>query len=453
MSSNLWKSKLGFILAASGSAIGLGNIWKFPYMTSQYGGGAFLFLYLFCVIVIGYPLLVGEVLIGRSSRKSPLHAYESKNMFWRLPGIAAFIATFIVMSYYMVIAGWSLKYLVATITGSLQFGLENNSDYSDFFTNLLGSYSSLLLYTFLFFILTMYFVIKGINSGIEKLNTYAMPLLFIILIVLAVRAVTLEGGLEAVEYLFKLDFSKINTTVIIAALGQSFFSLSIGSGAIIIYATYLNGKENILKSSTYTAGLDTLVGILAALIVIPIVFSFGHDLSQGPGLTFVTLPYMFGNMVGGFIFAILFFALLVVAALTSTVALLEVTSAICRDAVKNKLTRNQSIVVVSVSTFALSLLQMGSFNVLGGFTMFGGMTIFDVTDYLASNILLPLGGLATALYVGYIMPKHKVIQELQSEGTTNVGVKTMLYLMTTLKYFAPVVVIMVMLSITGLVKF
>ncbi len=453
MSSNLWKSKLGFILAASGSAVGLGNIWKFPYMTSQYGGGAFLFLYLFCVIAIGYPLLVGEVLIGRASRKSPLHAYESKNIFWRLPGIAAFTATFIVMSYYMVIAGWSLKYLFSTITGSLNFSLGSNYDYMGFFDSLLGSYGTLLIYTFLFFVITVYFVIKGINSGIEKLNTYAMPLLFIILIILAVRAITLEGGLEAVEYLFKPDFSKIDTTVVIAALGQSFFSLSIGSGAIIMYAVYLNGKENILKSSGYAAGLDTLVGVLAALMVVPIVFSFGHDLDQGPGLTFVTLPYMFGSMIGGYFFAILFFALLAVAALTSTVSLLEVTSAVIREACKEKITRNQSILIIAVSAFTLSLLQIGSFNVLGGFTVFGGMTIFDVTDYLASNILFPLGGLATAIYVGYVMPKHKVIQQLQSEGTVNVGVKTMLYLMATLRYLAPIVVIIVMLSITGLVKF
>ncbi len=454
MSSNaLWKSKLGFILAASGSAVGLGNIWKFPYMVSQYGGGAFLFLYIICVALIGYPLLVSEVIIGRKSRLSPIHAYENKNTFWRLPGIAAFIGTTIVISYYMVIAGWALKYLAHSILGGIDFSYNSGFDYGGFFTEMLGSHNSLVFYTFIFFVLTIYFVLKGINSGIEKLNSYAMPTLFIILILLAVKAITLDGGSEALSYLFTPDFSKIDTAVVIAALGQSFFSLSIGSGAIIIYATYLTKKENILKSSAYTAGLDTFVGVLAAMIVVPIVFSFGQDLGAGPGLTFVTLPHMFGSMMGGKFFAILFFLLLGLAALTSTVSLLEAVSVMFKEIVKNKVTRVQSIIVMSAITFVMSIFQAGAFNIFSDFTMFGGKNIFDISDYLSSNILYPLAGLLTAIYIGYFMPKNEFIKELHGDSNLAISTKIMFMLSALLRYVIPVVVFVVMLSITGLISF
>ena len=367
-----WGSRLGFILAAAGSAVGLGNIWKFPYMAGENGGGAFLLIYLALVFTIGLSVMLAEMVIGRMAEKNAIGAFAKlKGGAWPLVGLCGVAAAFIILSFYSVVAGWTISYMVKSITGAL--AIEDPAALGGIFGGFISDPVSPLIYHALFMALTVFVVLAGVGSGIERASKILMPALFALLLILIVRSVTLPGAGEGIAFLLSPDFSKVTWTTVSEALSQAFFSLSLGMGAMITYGSYLSKKENIASSAGWVTLLDTSVAVMAGLLILPAVFAFGFDPSAGPGLTFITLPAVFAHMPMGSVFAFMFFLLLGIAALTSAVSILEV-----------------------------GIPSSLSLGIMGEFTIFG-LGFFDLMDYVSSKLLLPIGGLFISLFVGWVV--------------------------------------------------
>lgn len=408
-----WSSRWAFILAAAGSAIGLGNIWKFPYLAGMNGGGAFVLVYLVTALVIAVPIMMAEIMLGRRGRRSPINtmrtlAHEAKaSRWWYLLGGAGIVAGFLILSYYSVIAGWAVAYVFKAAFGT--FAGAGTERAHAIFTQFIGSPWLLLLWHTVVMIATMIVVARGVKSGLEQAVRWMMPALFITLFVLVGYAMSSAGFVQGLAFLFAPDFSKISGEGILAAMGQAFFSLSLGMGAIMMYGSYLKSHVSIAQTAIIVAGMDTFVAVLAGIAIFPLVFTYGLPVGSGPGLIFETLPIAFGQMPGGPFFGALFFMLLVFAAWTSTISLIE--PAVAWLVENRGLSRWRACGVAGFATWLLGVATVLSFNTWSDFKIFG-KTPFDLIDFLTSNLMLPLGGLLIAVFAGWIMSPNIARKEM-----------------------------------------
>ena len=442
-----WSSRMTFILAVTGSAIGLGNIWKFPYIAGENGGGAFVLIYLICIFVIGFPIMVSEIMIGRKGRRNPITSMkilgleEQGSENWKWVGLIGLMAGFIILSYYSVIAGWTLHYFKMSLLGDLS-NLDSESA-QIIFGELTGSAVTQLMYHTVFMAITVAIIAKGIKDGLERAVKLMMPGLLFILIVLLFYSILQGDFMAGVNFLLMPDFTKITSQSVLAAMGQAFFTLSLGMGCIVMYGAYLPKNESIIGTTTTIIFCDTIIALLAGLVIFPIVFQFGLKPTDGPGLIFLTLPLAFNEITGGYIFSGLFFILLAFAAITSALSLLEPSVAWM---IENKnYSRGKSALIIGVLIWLLGFLSIFSFNILSGFTFWKG-TLFDNFDYLASNILLPLSGLLFTIFASWIMKKENSIEEL-----SDVSRRVYKLWRFGARYIAPIGVILVFLNAIGII--
>jgi NSS family neurotransmitter:Na+ symporter len=446
-----WSSRWSFILAATGSAVGLGNIWKFPYITGEYGGGAFVIVYLICVALIGIPIMMAEVMLGRRGRQSPINTMralakeEGRHGIWSWIGWMGVLAGFLILSYYAVIAGWALAYVFRVGSGVMQ--ASDGAGVQAIFSELVSDPEKLLAWHTLFMVLTMVVVARGVKQGLEKAVRLLMPLLLILLLVLVGYAMNTGHFNDALDFLFRPDFSKLTGGAILTAMGHAFFTLSLGMGAIMIYGSYLPANASIAQTSIIISVADTLVALLAGLAIFPIVFSF-PDLTPGagPGLIFQTLPLAFANMPAGSLFGTLFFILIVVAAWTSSISLIE--PAVAWLIENRGMTRVSAAVWSGLATWLVGIATVLSFshwafdfNFLGAVKHNG---VFDILDILTANIMLPLGGLFIAIFAGWMMKQKHSKEEL----ALNHSYRLWWFL---IRYVAPVLVLVVILNLFGLI--
>ncbi|MDQ7017422.1 MAG: sodium-dependent transporter [Gammaproteobacteria bacterium] len=440
-----WSGRLAFILAATGSAVGLGNIWKFPYITGENGGGAFVLVYLLCIALVGLPIMMAEVMLGRRGRQSPINTMmslakeEGAHRFWKALGWMGVLAGFLILSYYSVIAGWALSYVSLSLEGA--FVSASAEDIGVLFSNLIADPQRLILWHSLFMLMTMVVVARGVRGGLEVAVRYLMPGLGLLLLVMLGYAISSGYFMQGLAFLFDADFSKINSTSILVAMGHAFFTLSLGMGAIMVYGSYLPKGISIAKTSVLVALADTLVALLAGLVIFPLVFANGLEPGAGPGLIFQTLPIAFGQMSGGLFFGSLFFVLLVFAAWSSAISLIE--PAVAYLVENRSMKRLTAALICGVATWLVGLATVFSFNIWSDVTLFD-KTIFDLLDFVTSNIMLPLGGLMIAIFAVWVMKKESSRQEL---GLGSVGF-SLWYWVT--RFVTPVAVLIVFLTSIGL---
>lgn len=391
---------MGFILAASGSAVGLGNIWKFPYIVGENGGGAFVLIYLVCIFVIGTPVMLAEFTLGRKTNRNPVGAFEQlqPKSPWIGIGYMGVLGGFLILSFYGVVGGWTFAYVAKSITGSV-LAFSSPKESGEFFASFIRNSGEVLFYHALFMGTCIAIVLRGVHGGIEKACNILMPTLVIILILLMIRSLTLDGAMEGVAFYLTPDFSKISGNVVLIALGHAFFSLSLGMGAMITYGSYLPEKENLTSSTVYVVMFDTLIALLVGMVIFPAVFAMGLEPTEGPGLVFSVLPTVFAGMPLGHGVAAIFFILLAIAAITSGISLLEVVVAYFID--QRGWQRKRAVLIVGSAIFAFGIPSGLSFGVMAD-VKFLGMTFFDHIDNIASNYLLPLGGMLTAIFVGWV---------------------------------------------------
>ncbi|UZD24645.1 sodium-dependent transporter [Algoriphagus halophytocola] len=445
-----WGSSLGFIMAAAGSAVGLGNIWRFPYLVGEYGGGAFVFVYICCVLLIALPLLFNEIALGRKSGKNPIGAVRETggNGFWQSAGVLCVVVCFFVFSYYSVIAGWTVGYIFTEI-------INIPIDFVEF----VKTPMYVIPLTFVFILMTILIVLGGVSGGIEKASKFLMPVLFIIIIFIAGRSVTLEGASAGIEYYLKPDFAKINGAVMLQALGQAFFSMSVGWGLMITFGSYLPKKSNIIQSGGWIAGMDTSVALLGGLMIFPALFALlpGKDPAAGPALVFDVLPKVFDAMPGGNIIGGLFFILLMVAALTSTISMLEVPVSYLID--DKKWGRKRATWTVGLAAMALSvpsaLSQIpGTFFANLHINFFGNRLegFFGIMDFIFGTFAVIVICLMLALYTGWASKLSDYADELASGAPAFKGPFRAGW-MFFIKYVCPIVIILLILNMLGVMGF
>lgn len=411
-----WGSKFGFVLAAAGSAVGLGNIWRFPYAVGKNGGFLFVFFYLLSILLIALPVLVAETALGRFTGKNPVGAFKAIKPQgpWKFIGYLGVFTGIMILSYYSMVAGWSLGYLYKAVTGKFKqiTSAAAESMYSSFTAD---TFLQILLLA-IFLILTIYVVSRGVSSGIERFSKVLMPALLVILVLLLIRSLTLGGASKGLEFYLKPDFSKLNARVIIEAMGQAFFSLSLGMGAMITYGSYLSKKEHLPSATAWVAFFDTFIAIVAGFIIFPALFSQGMDPAAGEGVMFNILPVLFSKMPGGMIFGPLFFLLLCIAALTSTVSLLEVASAYCID--EKKWNRKKSAILAGAVTFLVGIPSILSYSDIKFFKELPLIKIsfFGLMDKMWSELALSIGALFLAIFVGYVWKTNNALKEITHGG-------------------------------------
>ncbi|WP_349409349.1 sodium-dependent transporter [Pseudalkalibacillus sp. SCS-8] len=439
-----WKTRSGFMLAAMGSAIGLGNIWKFPYITGENGGAAFIIVYLICIALIGIPIMLAEFAVGRNTQKDAVGSFRelTPGKPWFITGIFGVAAAFFILSFYGVVAGWALSYTTKAMSGDL---LAVPADQmADHFVGFISTALSPILWQLLFMAIVIIVVVKGIKQGIEKWNKILMPTLGVLLLILVIRSVTLPGAGEGISFLFSPDFSSLTASAILVALGHAFFSLSLGMGTMITYGSYVPKDVKLPTAAVGISLADTGFALLAGLAIFPAVFAFGMNPGDGPGLIFITLPAVFEMMPFGQFFSVLFFLLISMAALTSAISILEVPVAYFMRKFEWSRKKATWILGIIITLFGIpSSLSLGAWS---GFTI-GGLGFFDAVDYLASNILLPLGGLLTALFVGWALGKKK---SLEIGGLSEASIWGKLWILG-LRFVAPVLIIIVMLNALKLI--
>lgn len=409
-----WSSRMAFILAASGSAIGLGNIWKFPYLAGDNGGGAFVMVYLLCVLAIGIPIMIAETMLGRRGRQSPINAMltladEAKaSSAWHYAGWLGVISGFLILSYYSVIAGWSMAYILKMGGGFMSHASAETAQAA--FLDLKASPDVQFIWHTLFMVGTMLIVSQGVAGGIERATRIMMPGLFIMLILLDGYAMSTEGFGQGMSFLFKPDFSKLTGESVLVAMGQAFFSLGLGMGSIMVYGSYLPAHVSIARSTIFVAATDTLVALLAGVAIFPIVFANQLEPTMGPGLIFETLPIAFGQMPAGSLFGLLFFVLVFFAAITSAIALIE--PAVAWLSENRGLSRQKASLWAGMVCWFLGIGTVLSFNTWSGRTWFG-RNFFELVDFLTADVMLPLGGILVALFAGWIMKREITEAELE----------------------------------------
>lgn len=429
-----WGSKLGFIMAAAGSAVGLGNIWRFPYTAGENGGSAFILIYIGFAFIIGLSVMLAELALGRRTERAAVGAFKKYDSRWGFVGVLGVISAFLIMGFYPVVGGWSLAYVFKSLTGLL-----SSADYGGVFTTFIKSPVQPLLWMLAFLLLNVVIVARGISGGIEKAGKVLMPTLFGILILLAIKSVSLEGASAGLEFLFKPDFSKVTGQTILAALGQAFFSLSLGMGCMITYGSYLGKSEKLPSNALIVTTLDTVVAILAGIVIFPALFAFGVAPTEGPGLVFVILPSVFAHMGNiGVLVSAVFFITLVVAALTSSVSLLEVVVSYLIDQKnmkrKNAVFLSSSIMVV---TGILSSLSLGKDSPLKLFNT----PIFDWFDILTDKIFLAIGGLLLAVFIGWVVNKQDLKDEITNKGNVPFALFELWHFLV--KWIIPVAIVIV----------
>ena len=434
-----FSSRFGIIAAAAGSAVGLGNIWKFPYIVGENGGSAFILVYLISILAVGLPVLLAEFIIGRRGQANAVRSFKTiaPNTKWSGIGWMGIIAAFMILGFYTVIAGYTIHYFILTITNAFSgmSSAEIAQTFSDF-----SSGSTQIIYTIIFIILSLAILFGGVKDGIEKYSKILMPGLVGIILLLVIRAVTLPGAGEGIEFLLKPDFSQLSMNAVLDALGHSFFSLSVGMGTMLTYGSYISKKENLTSTAFSIGAADTIIALLAGLAIFPAVFAFGIDPTAGPGLVFITLPNVFLQMPGGAIFGALFFFLLFIAALTSVVSIFEVIIAYVTEELKLKRQKAMALTTVAVVIIATvcALSQTPNSSLV-----FNGHTLFDWMDLLSANVLLPIGGFLIMIFLGFIMKKSDVEDELK-QGSKSIK-NTMVYITIT-KFVAPVAIAIVFLT-------
>lgn len=443
-------SKIGAILAAAGSAVGLGNIWRFPYETGNHGGAAFILIYLVCIVMMGLPIMMAEFTIGRHSRANTAGAYKvlAPGSPWRIVGYMGVLAGFLILSYYSVVAGWTLEYTWQSITNG--FSGMTSGEYTQFFSDFSQNPWRSLLWMVVFMIMTHVVIVMGVKKGIEKSSKIMMPMLFVLIVVLAVCAVMLPNAMRGIEFLLKPDFSKLTPGVFLGAMGQAFFSLSLGLGCLSTYASYFGKDTNLSKTAVSVAGIDTLVAILVGFIIFPAAFSVGVSPDAGPSLLFITLPNVFQMAFGdvpllAYIFSLMFYILLALAAFTSTISMHEVVTAFVHE--DFKIPREKAAVYVTVACTVLGMLSALSFGVLADFKIFG-LTWFDFLDTLTSKIMLPLGGMLISIFAGWYLDRHILWDEISNSGSLKVPLFKVYVLI--LKFVAPIAIGLIFVNELGI---
>lgn len=440
-----FSSSIGAVMAAVGSAVGLGNIWRFPYICGKYGGGAFLIVYLCFVFLLGAVLMMSEFVIGRRSQHTPMKAFNAlrpDKRGWSLVGLLGIIASFFILSQYLVLSGWTTGYIYDALTGHLAALGTDAEAFSTYFAQFTTDVMRPVIFLAIFAVLVMVVIWGGVQKGIESVSKVLMPFLVILLIVLCVRSLSLPNSAEGVAYLFRPDFSRLTGEGVLAALGQALFSLSVGMGVMIVYGSYIPVSDNIFKTSMWITVCDTLIAVFAGLAIFPAVFSCGFDPAGGPGLVFCVLPNVF-NMMGttGSVFAVIFFLLLAVAALTSAISLLETLTAWLCD--HTKINRTISSIIFFVLTLTFGILFSLSMGVLNGVRIVG-LSLFDFVDSLNSIYLPPLCALGTIIFFGWMMPEAEIKDELSNHGTLQVAYYKVFRLIA--RYIAPLALLVVLVS-------
>ena len=439
-------TRLGAIAAAVGSAVGLGNIWRFPYEAGVNGGGAFILVYICCILVMGIPVILSEFIIGRSTHSNMKAALKrlSPGKKYYLFTYICIIGSFVVIGFYSVVCGWIIEYLYQAAMGNLNG--HSSQEYCIMFNSLVASPWRCVGWTVLFLILNFIVMSRGIEKGIERVASIMMPLLFVILIIFCVNSLLLPGAGKGLKFLFYPDFSALTLRGVLDAFGQAFLSLSIGISCLVTYSSYFKDDTSLTKDATTVAVLDTLVAILSGVMIFPAVFSFGVEPTAGPRLIFEVLPGIFQQMTGGYVWALLFFLLVFFASLTSTISLSEIPITFMIE--EHKMSRPRAIVWTALITFILATVAAMSFNVLDNIKLWG-KNIFDMMDYAASNIFMLLGGLFTAVYVGWIMDRKIIHEQLTNNGRLKGKVEP--YLIFCLRYVAPVSIFFIFLYLTGII--
>lgn len=441
-------SKIGAILAAAGSAVGLGNIWRFPYEAGNHGGAAFILIYLACVFIMGMPIMIAEFTVGRHAKASTGRAFGllANNKKWNCIGVLGVLAALLILGYYSVVAGWTLEYIVSSVTNG--FVDKKPEDFVAAFQKFSQDPVRPLVWLLAFLFFTHYIVVKGVKDGIEKSSKIMMPVLFILIVVLAICSMTLPNASKGLEFLLKPDFSKVNAGVFLGAMGQAFFSLSLGMGCLSTYASYFGSDTRLGKTALSVGVIDTCVAILAGFIIFPAAFSVGIQPDAGPSLIFITLPNVFQQAFGGvpflaMIFSLMFYVLLALAALTSTISLHEVVTAYLNESFK--ISRGRAAIMVTgfcVVTGILSSLSLGVWE-----DKFFSLSFFDFLDFVTAKLMLPLGGLLVCLFVGWYLKRSVSYEEL-----TNYGLQKATYFpvyMFILRYFAPIAITLIFVNELG----
>ena len=444
-------SKLGVILATAGSAVGLGNIWRFPYMTGQNGGAVFIIIYIFCILLLGIPCMISEFIIGRHGQANTARAFRkmSGGSIWSVIGYMGVLTGFLISSYYAVVSGWCLEYIWASLMGKLQGDPEYISNY---FVTFSQDPVKPVFWTFLILFATYMIIAHGVRDGIERASKLMMPTLFILLLIIVAASCMLPDAQKGIEFLFKPDMSKVNGDVFLAALGQSFYSLSIAMGCICTYASYFSKQTNLAGSAIQIGIIDFLVALLAGLVIFPAAFSVGVNPDSGPSLIFITLPNVFQQAFGGisslgYIIAVLFYILLSMAALTSLMSLHEVSTAFLEEEMGT--TRKRAALAVTVCCIILGIFCSLSLGSLSGFRLFG-MTLFDLFDFVTGQLFLPMVGFLTCIFLGWFVP-HKIVRdEFTNMGTLDNGRLFHLYLFL-VKYVCPICILFIFLHQFGLI--
>ncbi len=431
-----WGSSFGFIMAAAGSAVGLGNLWKFPYLAGQHGGGIFVFTYLLIIVLIGFTMMLGEMVIGRRTKLDAFSSFNKLRPGWGWIGGVGIAASFLILSFYSVVGGWVLKYIVASAIGSIP------ADSGGYFGAFISAPVEPLVYHAIFMIATVLIVVRGISGGIEKASKFLMPALIVLLILVVLRSVTLPGAGEGLRYYLFPDFSKFSIGVVVAAIGQVFFSLSLGMGIILTYGSYLSKEENLEKDAIIIPSIDTLVALLAGFAILPAVFAFGLEPGQGPGLLFGTLPQVFASMPLGTLFAVMFFVLVLFAALTSSISLLETSVTFAID--RLNWSRSKAVAILSTLMFIIGIFASLSMGLLDGIVVpIINMNIFDALDWITSYVMLPIGGIMTSLFIGWIWNIDEAVEEVKI-GSDQFKLEGLWRFL--IRYFAPISISVVMIS-------
>ena len=432
-----FSGRFGVIAAVAGSAVGLGNIWRFPYVCGQNGGGAFVLMYILCIVLMGMPIMLAEFSIGRRAQSNAYRAFKilSPGKSWQWIGVIGIIAAFTILSFYSAVGGWTIEYTIRSFTNTI-----SNNPAEQYNAYITGSYTP-LIHQLAFLVLSLGIVAMGVKKGIEASAKIMMPLLLLLLIILCVRAVTLPGASEGLKFLLKPDFSKLTGESVLLAMGQAFFSLSLGMGCLITYGSYIKRDEDLTYSAGIIVGFDTAISILSGILIFSAAAAFNIEPGSGPGLVFITLPGMFQQMAGGMIFATIFFVLLFIGAITSAVSLLEVVVTFCTE--EMKIRRGPATALVSLCVFLLGILCSLSLGLVPELKIFG-MSFFDLMDFTSSNLSLPIGGFFISIYVGWVLKKYITVREL-----TNFGSKKFSYLrffFFLIRYIIPVAILLVFVS-------
>ena len=435
-----WSSNFGFLMAAAGSAIGLGNIWKFPYLAGSNGGAVFLIFYFIIILFIGAPILLAEMSVGRATHLNSIDACRKINPNWGFVGLIGFWASFFIMSYYCVIGGWVTKYIFKYVIS------ERISEPAEYFTNFSSSSVEPIIWLFIFLAVTALIVTKGISKGIELASKIFLPLLFVLIIIIAIYSLSLPGSSQGLKFFFVPDYSKINSagdlgTIFLNAMGQVFFSLSLGMGTLITYGSYVDRSTNLTKNALYIPILDSLFAILAGVAILPAVFAYNLKPDVGPGLLFQVMPIVFSNMQYGKIIGIMFFVLVFFAAITSSISLLEVITSYLIDSKKMK--RSKAALLASFFIFVLGSFVSLSFGALGKYKI-ADMNLFDFLTSLTDKILMPIGGFLMCILVGYVWGIQKLTAEISSNGMYKVKIARILGFI--LKFLAPAMILLIFIS-------